>query len=77
MLQQLPKVLDLDDLDDYRNDLRRQLQAVSSETLGVFVYGIFMASLPGSRLNSLFVICLRSQKHFTRKFWKTTMLMCR
>ncbi|XP_020609199.1 syndetin-like isoform X2 [Orbicella faveolata] len=28
-LHQLPEVLDLDELDDYRNDLRRQLQAVS------------------------------------------------
>ncbi|RMX47301.1 hypothetical protein pdam_00012684 [Pocillopora damicornis] len=72
-LHQLPKVLDLDDLDDYRNDLRRQLQAVSKtlykkvlENHNAYVQELQRVMDLEESLHTASSICDRGRRHLDR-----------
>lgn len=72
-LHQLPEVLDLDDLDDYRNDLRRQLQAVSKtlykkvlENHSAYVQELQRVMDLEESLHTASSICDRGRRHLDR-----------
>ncbi|KAJ7369799.1 hypothetical protein OS493_036442 [Desmophyllum pertusum] len=72
-LHKLPEVLDLDDLDDYRNDLRRQLQSVSKtlytkvlENHSAYVQELQRVMDLQESLHTASSICDRGRRHLDR-----------